>query len=110
MCRPIVSTGTVTQVDAAAGTVTIGTAAVELTSKAAGGQATIDGVGITVGPKTRVLGRDGGAVRFTLSAHDYTQLTVEGAPVGATLTMQAGSAAQILPENSGGLNGIELRE
>jgi len=33
-----------------------------------------------------VLDNDGGAVRFTLSAHDYTQLTVEGAPVGATLT------------------------
>ncbi|MBK6296012.1 MAG: hypothetical protein IPF55_18505 [Rhodoferax sp.] len=33
-----------------------------------------------------VLDNDGGAVRFTLSAHDYTQLTVEGTPVGATLT------------------------
>ncbi|MCC6764623.1 MAG: hypothetical protein IT293_08165 [Deltaproteobacteria bacterium] len=60
-------TGGLLTVSAAGGAVTIGAATVELTAKTAGGQATIDGVGITVGQKTRFLGRDGGEVRFAQS-------------------------------------------
>ncbi|MCC6848654.1 MAG: hypothetical protein IT294_09145 [Deltaproteobacteria bacterium] len=59
--------GGVLTISAAAGLVAIGTATVELTSKTAGGQAAIDGVGIAVGQKTRFLARDGGEVRFAQS-------------------------------------------
>uniref|UniRef100_UPI0013009E11 beta strand repeat-containing protein n=1 Tax=Rhodoferax ferrireducens TaxID=192843 RepID=UPI0013009E11 len=33
-----------------------------------------------------VLDNDGGPVRFTVTATDYSQITVSGAPIGATLT------------------------